>query len=188
MISVDGDTSTNDMACIMASGLAGNTPITEDGKAYKIFETALTELCKYVAMRMAEDGEGSTKLLQINIMNAESEESAQKLAKSVVRSSLVKTAMFGSDANWGRILCALGYSGVKIDPFSIDVGFSSKAGEISVCKNGKGIDFSEELAKIILNCDNININIDMKLGTSNATAWGCDLSYEYVRINGDYRT
>ncbi len=186
MISVDGDTSTNDMLCVMASGLSNNKKITEENDDYTLFLDALTAICENLAKRMASDGEGATKLLECTVKNAKCD--AKVLAKSVIKSSLVKTAMFGADANWGRILCALGYAGVDIDTSKIDVSFISDKGKIDVCQNGGGIDFSEERAKEILLEDKITILVDMKDGEDCATAWGCDLSYEYVRINGDYRS
>ncbi len=188
MISVDRDTSTNDTAVILASGLAGNPEITKEGEDFDTFAQALTVLCRNLAMAIAGDGEGATKLLECTVSGCADSADAKVLAKSVIRSSLVKAAMFGADANWGRILCALGYSGVAIDPDLVDVSFRSAAGQLPVCKNGRGIPFSEELAKAILSEKKIIIDIDMKSGGESATAWGCDLTYEYVRINGDYRT
>ncbi len=188
MVSVDGDTSTNDMVTVMASGKAGNAEITADGEDFQAFKAGLATLCKRLAMSIASDGEGATKLLECRVRHFKDIDSARVLAKSVISSSLVKTAMFGADANWGRILCALGYAGVDIDTDSIDVRFKSSAGEILVCENGRGVDFSEELAKTILLRRHLTIDVDMKSGDVDATAWGCDLSYEYVRINGDYRS
>lgn len=188
MVSVDGDTSTNDMVTVMASGKAGNAEITVEGEDFEAFKVGLATLCKRLAMSIASDGEGATKLIACNVRNFGDLDGARALAKAVISSSLVKAAMFGADANWGRILCALGYAGVDIDPDTIDVRFISSAGEILVCENGRGVDFSEELAKKILLRRHITIDIDMKAGSLDATAWGCDLSYEYVRINGDYRS
>ncbi len=188
MVSVDGDTSTNDMVTVLASGLAGNAPITELGEDYEAFRAALATICRSLCMAIASDGEGATKLIQCCVRNFGDMAGARALAKSVISSSLVKTAMFGADANWGRILCALGYAGIDIDTDKIDVKFSSSAGEILVCENGRGVAFSEELAKTILLRRHLTIDIDMKSGESTAVAWGCDLSYEYVRINGDYRS
>ena len=188
MVSVDGDTSTNDMVTVMASGKAGNAQITADGEDFKAFKAGLAAICKRLAMSIASDGEGATKLLECRVRNFTDKDGARTLAKSVISSSLVKTAMFGADANWGRILCALGYAGVDIDTDKIDVKFKSSAGEILVCENGRGVDFSEEIAKSILVRRHLTIDVDMKSGDTDATAWGCDLSYEYVRINGDYRS
>ena len=188
MVSIDGDTSTNDMVSIMASGLCGNKKITEKNNDYDIFKKALFIICEKVSKAIAFDGEGATKLLDCKILNANSKSDAKKLAKSVIKSSLVKTMMFGADANFGRILCALGYSGIDFDPEKVDVKFKSQAGEIGVCKNGSSIEVDEEKAKEILSQEIIEIIIDMQTGKENATAWGCDLSYEYVRINGDYRS
>ncbi len=189
MVSIDGDTSTNDMVVIMASGLAGNTRITApEGEDYEIFRAALLTLCTRMAKSIASDGEGATKLLECNIANYYDADGARKLAKSVIKSSLVKTAMFGADANWGRVLCALGYAGVALDTDKIDVRFRSKSGEIAVCSGGRAIPVDEEKAKEILSRDYIYIDVDCGCGSAAATAWGCDLSYEYVRINGDYRS
>ncbi len=188
MVSVDGDTSTNDMVTVMASGAAGNAEIVTEGEDYDAFKAGLAVLCTRLAMSIASDGEGATKLLACNVRNFADLDGARTLAKSVISSSLVKTAMFGADANWGRILCALGYAGIDIDTDSIDVKFISSAGEILVCQNGRGVEFSEELAKTILLRRHVTIDVDMKCGDISATAWGCDLSYEYVRINGDYRS
>ena len=188
MVSVDGDTSTNDMAVILASGLAGNPEIDAEGADFDRFTAALSVLCTDLCTAIAADGEGATKLLQCNIRNFADEEGARVLAKSVINSSLVKTAMFGADANWGRILCALGYAGIDIDTSKIDVRFVSAKGEILVSENGGAFQFSEEKAKEILLENRVIIDVDMKQGKASATAWGCDLSYEYVHINGDYRS
>ena len=188
MVSVDGDTSTNDMVTVMASGLAGNAEIVSEGEDYEAFKAALGLLCTKLCTAIAADGEGATKLIECRIRNFSDPKGARVLAKSVINSSLVKTAMFGADANWGRILCALGYAGIDIDTDKIDVKFISEAGEILVCENGRGYPFSEEKAKEILLCGSIVIDVDMKSGDESATAWGCDLSYEYVHINGDYRS
>jgi glutamate N-acetyltransferase/amino-acid N-acetyltransferase len=187
-VSVDGDTSTNDMVCIMANAQAGNPEITTEGPDYEIFAQALFDLCSKMARMIAKDGEGATKLLECRIHNCQSEDQGRDLAKSVIMSSLVKSAFFGADANWGRILCALGYCDVPLDVTKIDVTLSSRMGEILVCKDGAGVDFSEEKAKEILLEDEIFIDINLKDGLLSATAWGCDLTYDYVRINGDYRT
>lgn len=188
MVSVDGDTSTNDSLIIMASGNAGNDIISKKDEAYDIFVNALRIICTKMSKSIAADGEGATKLIECNVCNFNDEKNAMKLAKSVINSPLVKTTIFGADANWGRILCALGYAGIEFDPDKVDVRFESTAGEILVCENGMGYPFDEDEAKNILLKDFIHINIDMKSGDKNATSWGCDLSYEYVRINGDYRS
>lgn len=188
MLSVDGDTSTNDTVAILASGLCENERITEKNDDYRTFTLALSSICEKLVKLMAKDGEGATKLVECVVSGASDVKTAKTCAKAVICSSLVKAAMFGSDANWGRILCALGYSGVDIDVHRVDVKFSSDGGEIEVCKDGSGIDFSEELAKKVLSCDEVYILVDLKSGVSCATAYGCDLTYDYVKINGDYRT
>lgn len=188
MLSVDGDTSTNDTVAILASGLCENERITEKNDDYRTFTLALSSICEKLVKLMAKDGEGATKLVECVVTGASDVKTAKTCAKAVICSSLVKAAMFGSDANWGRILCALGYSGVDIDVHRVDVKFSSDGGEIEVCKDGSGIDFSEELAKKVLSCDEVYILVDLKSGTCQATAYGCDLTYDYVKINGDYRT
>lgn len=188
MLSVDGDTSTNDTVAILASGLCENERITEKNDDYRTFTLALSSICEKLVKLMAKDGEGATKLVECVVTGASDVKTAKTCTKAVICSSLVKAAMFGSDANWGRILCALGYSGVDIDVHRVDVKFSSDGGEIEVCKDGSGIDFSEELAKKVLSCDEVYILVDLKSGASCATAYGCDLTYDYVKINGDYRT
>ena len=188
MLSVDGDTSTNDTVAVLANGLCGNTRIETQNDDYAAFCRALFKVCNYMVRMLAKDGEGATKLVLCEVQNAPDEETARVLAKSVIRSPLVKTAMFGSDANWGRVLCALGYAGVRVDVHKIDVRFSSAKGEICVCTDGAGVDFSEEKAKEILSEDEITILVDLKAGEAEATAYGCDLTYDYVKINGDYRT
>lgn len=188
MVSVDGDTSTNDMVAVMASGLAGNRRIEDEDGAYRVFRAALETLCLQMCKSIAADGEGATKLVECRVKGYRDIEGAKKLAKSVIRSPLVKTAMFGADANWGRILCALGYAGAAIVPDMIDVTFRSKAGELPVCRDGRGVPFDEDKAKEILSKNYIYLEVDMKCGNCGAVAWGCDLSYEYVRINGDYRS
>ena len=188
MVSVDGDTSTNDMVTILANGMAGNKEITEENEAYKTFMEALNTLTVYLCRKIAGDGEGATKLLECEVEGAYDEANAKIIAKSVICSSLVKSAMFGSDANWGRVLCAIGYSGATVDVNKVFVSFKSAKGEISVCENGAGVDFSEEIAKEILLEEEITIKIKLGDGNGNAVAWGCDLTYDYVRINGDYRT
>ena len=187
-ISVDGDSSTNDMVLIMANGLANNETILEKNDDFNLFLEALTLLNIYLAKKIAKDGEGATKLIECTVKNAPSIENAEVLAKSVINSNLVKAAIFGSDANWGRILCALGYADIEFDPEKVDVRFESSAGEIVVCKNGLPTNFDESKAKKILLQDEIKILIDLKLGSCKATSWGCDLTYDYVKINGDYRS
>lgn len=188
MISVDRDTSTNDTMLVMANGLAGNNEITNESGDYDAFKAALKQLSADLCRSIAKDGEGASKLLECAVSGAKTDEDARKIAKSVICSPLVKTAMFGSDANWGRILCAIGYAGAEVDIGKVDVGFISEAGEISVCKSGCGVDFSEEKAKEILLCDEIIIKVSLGDGSSTANAYGCDLTYDYVKINGDYRT
>ncbi len=188
MVSVDGDTSTNDMVCVLANGQAGNAEIVSEGEDFTKFMKALNTLTVYLCRKIAGDGEGATKLLECKVSGALDLENAKIIAKSVICSSLVKTAMFGSDANWGRILCAIGYSGASVDVNAVEVSFQSSKGEIVVCKQGAGIDFSEEKAKGILLEDEITINVRLGDGSAETTAWGCDLTYEYVKINGDYRT
>ena len=188
MISVDGDTSTNDMVTIMSNGMAENEIIDSENENFDIFKSALFMVSTALAKRMAADGEGATKLLECVVLNAKDKQTAKTVAKSVICSSLFKSAMFGADANWGRIICAIGYSGADVDVEKIDISFKAKGDEIKVCCDGHGLDFSEELAKeILLNCE-IEIIIDLKQGNYTATAYGCDLTYEYVKINGDYRT
>lgn len=188
MISVDGDTSTNDMVSVMASGLAGNETITADGKDFDDFTAALMEIGNYMAPMIAGDGEGATKLLTCIVNGADSIKNAKTISKSVIASSLVKAAMFGADANCGRVLCAMGYSGVDFDPTKVTVWYESQAGKIKVCEQGCGLKFDEELAKNVLLEKEISIIIEMEQGDYSAKAWGCDLTYEYVKINGDYRT
>ena len=188
MLSVDGDTSTNDTVAIMASGLCENARIETSNEDFILFKEALLKVCEIIVRKLAKDGEGATKLVVCNVTGADNEETAKLCAKSVIRSPLVKTAMFGSDANWGRILCALGYAGADIDVSKIDVSFTSQKGSIAVCENGAGIEFSEENAKEILSEDEITVNVDLKSGDFSARAYGCDLTYDYVKINGDYRT
>ncbi len=188
MVSVDGDTSTNDMVVVLANGEAKNAEITSEGKAFDIFMKALNSVTIALCKMIAGDGEGATKLIECNVCGAKNEDIAKKVAKSVICSSLVKSAMFGADANWGRVLCAIGYSKCDVDVSKIDVEFVASTGKILVCKNGSGVEFSEELAKQILLEKEVNIDINLNDGTSKATAWGCDLTYDYVKINGDYRT
>ena len=188
MVSVDGDTSTNDMVVVLSNGMAGNKEITEEGEAFDTFMKALNTVTVYLCRMIAGDGEGATKLLECKVTGAKDEKTAKTVAKSVICSSLTKAAMFGADANWGRVLCAIGYSGAEVDVNKVDVSFTSAKGTIPVCENGAGIDFSEEIAKEILLEKEIIINVGLNSGDYNSTAWGCDLTYEYVRINGDYRT
>lgn len=187
-VSVDGDTSTNDSIFILANGQAGNTTITEKDENYYAFRNVLKEMNTVMAKNIAKDGEGATKLLECQITGAKSEKDAVKFGKSVINSSLVKTAMFGSDANWGRILCALGYSDVEFDPQKVDVSFASCGGEIKVCKNGSSVSFDEDIAKKVLDQKEVVLKINLSQGECSAYVWGCDLSYEYVKINGDYRS
>lgn len=188
MVSVDGDTSTNDMVTVLANGMAGNIEINSEGDAFNIFMKALNTVTVYLCRAIAGDGEGATKLLECKVHGAAASETAKTVAKSVICSSLTKAAMFGADANWGRVLCAIGYSKANVDVSKIDVAFTSAAGTVAVCKNGAGITFSEELAKTILTEGEITIDINLNSGSCSSTAWGCDLTYDYVKINGDYRT
>ena len=188
MISVDGDTSTNDTLAIMANGEAENEEITEENEAYKTFLEALTAVCRKLSMMMAGDGEGATKLLICKTTGAKDWETAKTVAKSVICSSLLKAAMFGEDANWGRVLCAIGYAGADIDINKVDVSFKSAYGQVDVCVNGAGINFSEEEAAKVLHEKEITILVELNSGDAEAEAFGCDLTYDYVKINGDYRT
>ena len=188
MISVDRDTSTNDTMIVMANGMAENETICSEGEDFEAFKSALFELSLNLSRCIAKDGEGATKLLECQVSGAKSKEDARQIAKSVICSPLFKCAMFGSDANWGRVLCAIGYAGAEVDVSKVGVGFKSEAGEICVCKNGRGIDFSEEKAKEVLSCSDIVIEIELGDGDAQATAFGCDLTYDYVKINGDYRS
>lgn len=189
MLSVDGDTSTNDMVSLLANGMAGN-PCIEScmGADYDTFVEALKMVCEKLCAIMAKDGEGATKLLMCEVTGAKSTAVAKAVAKSVIRSNLLKAAVFGADANWGRVLCAIGYSGADVDVTKVDVNFRSNAGLIAVCRNGAGVAFSEESAKTILTDDEITVQVALNSGNSTAKAWGCDLTYDYVKINGDYRT
>ena len=188
MVSVDGDTSTNDMVAVLANGMAGNDEICEKNGDYAEFVRALNTVTVHLCRMIAGDGEGATKLLECKVVGAKDEKNAKIVAKSVICSSLLKAAMFGADANWGRVLCAIGYSGAEIDIGGIGVSFKSPAGEIEVCRDGSGVEFSEEKAKEILLEREIEIIITGRDGDASATAWGCDLTYDYVKINGDYRT
>ncbi len=188
MVSVDGDTSTNDMVSVLANGLAKNTVIDKEDESFNTFCAALHRVTVPLCRMMAKDGEGATKLITCKITGAKDETNAKTAARSVIGSSLVKAAMYGSDANWGRVLCAIGYSGVETDVEKIDVRFTSCSGSVKVCENGVGVAFSEEDAKKILSEDEIDIDVTLHDGEGSAEAWGCDLSYDYVKINGDYRS
>ena len=187
-VSVDGDTSTNDTCCILASGAAENQLIDWKSEDYDVFYGALKFVCTELAKKIAGDGEGATKLVTCTVSGSRSDEAAEKLAMEVIRSSLVKAAMFGADANWGRVLCAMGYSKAPFRPECVDVSFASAAGSIAVCKAGEGLEFDEELAKKVLSQDEVEIQVNVNEGEHAVTAWGCDLTYDYVKINGDYRT
>ena len=187
-VTVDGDTSTNDMCVVLANGMAGNSLIEWKDQDYETFLAALEEVCRHLSRAIAGDGEGASKLVTCKMHGARSEESAERLAKAVVGSSLVKAAMFGADANWGRVLCAMGYSKAPFRPEHVDVAFCSQAGAILVCKQGDGVDFDEDKAKTILTEKEVIIDVDLHEGDESAECWGCDLTYDYVKINGDYRT
>lgn len=187
-VSVDGDTSTNDMCCILASGAAENELIDWKSEEYDVFLGALKYVCTELAKKIAGDGEGATKLVTCTVSGSRSDEAAEKLAMEVIRSSLVKAAMFGADANWGRVLCAMGYSKAPFRPEYVDVAFASKAGTVQVCKAGEGLAFDEDLAKQVLSQPEVEILVNVNEGEHTVTAWGCDLTYDYVKINGDYRT
>lgn len=188
MISVDGDTSTNDTLLVLANGMAENPEITEENEDYKAFAKALNTVNTWLAKKMAGDGEGATALFEVKIVGAESKEQAVILSKSVVTSSLVKAAIYGHDANWGRILCAMGYSGAQFDPEKVDLFFESAAGKIQIIENGVAVNYSEEEAAKILSEPEVTAIADVKMGDATATAWGCDLTYDYVKINADYRS
>ncbi len=188
MISVDGDTSTNDTLLVLANGAAKNPQITEENEDYGLFAAALNMVNTYLAKKMAGDGEGATALFEVKIVGAETKADAAALSKSVVTSSLVKAAVYGHDANWGRILCAMGYSGVEFDPEKVDLFFESAAGRIQIIENGVAVDYSEEEATRILSEPEVTAIADVKMGDASATAWGCDLTYDYVKINADYRS
>ena len=187
-ISVDGDTSTNDSCIVLANGLAGNAEITEQGADYQAFTEALMTLCTELARKMAADGEGAKHLITCTVTGAADEKTAETVARSVISSTLTKAAIFGADANWGRVLCAMGYSGADFDPEVVDVAFASAAGDIAVCEKGRGLPFDEDLAKKILTEHDVEIRISMGAGAGTATCWGCDITYDYIKINGDYRT
>lgn len=188
MVSVDGDTSTNDTVLLLANGLAGNPKITEKNEDYAAFKKALNYINTYLAKKIAGDGEGATALFEVKVIGALTKEDAVTLSKSVVTSSLTKAAIYGHDANWGRILCALGYSGVQFDPEKVDLYFESKAGKIKIIENGVSTGYSEEEATKILSEDEVTAIADIKMGEASAVAWGCDLTYDYVKINADYRS
>lgn len=188
MISIDGDTSTNDTFAVLANGVAGNPEIVEENEDYAAFTEALEAVCRELSKLMAGDGEGATKLLVCSVDGAEDEETAKTVAKSVICSTLFKAAMFGADANWGRVLCAIGYSGAAVEVEKIDVSFRSVKGQVDVCRNGAGIEFSEEKASEVLGEKEITILVSLHMGGESAEAYGCDLTYDYVKINGDYRT
>ena len=187
-ISVDGDTSTNDSCMVLANGLAGNAEITEKGADYDAFLEALQTLCIQLAREMASDGEGAKHLITCTVKGAKSEQAAETISKSVICSTLTKAAIFGADANWGRVLCAMGYSGEEFDPDKVDVHFTSAAGDIMVCRQGRGLNFDEIKAKKILTEHDVEIHITMGEGEGMCTCWGCDITYDYIKINGDYRT
>ena len=188
MLSIDGDTSTNDMVTVLANGLAGNPVVDAEGEDFAAFMQALNSVTIALCRKIAGDGEGATKLLECKVTGAADLPTAKTVAKSVICSSLLKAAMFGADANWGRVLCAIGYSGAQVDVNKVDVAFRSAAGTVEVCKNGAGLDFSEEIAKKVLLEKEIEILVELNSGSAASTAWGCDLTYDYVKINGDYRT
>ena len=188
MISVDGDTSTNDTVLVLANGMAGNQEIVEDTESYEIFAKGLREVNEYLAKQMAGDGEGATALFEVNVIGAETKEQAKILSKSIACSNLVKTAIAGHDANWGRIICAMGYSGAQFDPEKVDLFFESKAGKIQITENGVALNYSEEKATEILSQEVVIATADIKMGNEKATAWGCDLTHGYISINADYRS
>ncbi len=188
MVSVDGDTSTNDTVLLLANGMAGNPEITQKDQDYEAFKAALHQVNETLAKKIAGDGEGCTALFEVKVVGAESKEQAVTLAKSVITSSLTKAAIFGHDANWGRILCAMGYSGVQFDPEQVDLFFKSKAGKLKIIENGVAVDYSEEKATEILSQPEVTAVADIKMGDATAVAWGCDLTFEYVKINADYRS
>jgi len=187
-VTVDGDTSTNDMCVALANGMAENAQIEWKDEDFEVFAKALHQVCEHMAKAIAGDGEGASRLVSCRVSQARSEETAEKLAKAVVGSSLVKAAMFGADANWGRVLCAMGYSKAPFRPEYVDIRFSSLQGEVAVCEKGTGLDFDEALAKKVLTQDDVVIDVCLHEGEHEATCWGCDLTYDYVKINGDYRS
>ncbi|MCC8129668.1 MAG: bifunctional glutamate N-acetyltransferase/amino-acid acetyltransferase ArgJ [Clostridiales bacterium] len=187
-VTVDGDTSTNDTFLVLANGSAGNPLIDWQGPEYLALKEALTAVCTYLARSMAADGEGASRLLTCTVHGAENEAKAERLSRAVVGSSLVKAAMFGADANFGRVLCAMGYSGAQFDPETVDICFRSQGGEVQVCRDGMGLSFDEDVAKVVLSQDEVVIDVALREGAAEATCWGCDLTYDYVKINGDYRS
>jgi glutamate N-acetyltransferase/amino-acid N-acetyltransferase len=187
-ISVDGDTSTNDTCALLANGRVGNAEITSDGDDFDVFTAALTDICVNLAREMASDGEGAKHLITCTVHGAKTESDAEALSKSVISSTLFKAAVFGADANWGRVLCALGYSGVTFDPERVSVTFVSNFGAVDVCKNGRGLTFNEDLAKSVLSEHDVTVDITLGEGDARCTCWGCDITYDYIKINGDYRT
>ena len=187
-VSVDGDSSTNDMLSLLSNGLAGNSEITEPGKDYDVFANALNILCIELAKMIAADGEGATHLITCHVYGAKTELDAEILSKSIITSSLVKTMIFGADANFGRVLCAMGYSGIDFDQYNVDIAFESDGGYIDVCKKGRGLAFDEVLAKKVLSERDITITANINSGSAQCTCWGCDMTYDYVKINGDYRS
>ena len=188
MISVDGDTSTNDTVLLMANGMAGNTPIVSEGEDYQKFVVALKAINSELARKIAGDGEGATALFEAKVIGAKSKEQAVTISKSIITSSLTKAAIFGRDANWGRILCAMGYSGATFDPEKVDLFFESDAGKMQIIKDGVALDYSEEEATKVLSAEEVTVIADIKMGSESATAWGCDLTYDYIKINADYRS
>ena len=188
MVSVDGDTSTNDTVLVLANGMAGNELITAEGNDYEAFKAALLDVNTYLAKQIASDGEGATRLFEVKVKGATDKQTAKTLAKSIVTSNLTKCAIYGKDANWGRILCAMGYSGAQFDPYKVDITISSEKGEVKLVENGKAAGFDEELATLILSPEVVTAIADIKSGDAEATAWGCDLTYDYVKINADYRS
>lgn len=188
MVSVDGDTSTNDTVVVLANGMAGNKKIASMDADYEAFKAVLKEVNTYLAKQIAQDGEGATRLFQVDVVGAPDKQTAKVLAKSIVTSNLTKCAVYGKDANWGRILCAMGYSGAQFDPYKVDITISSEKGEIKLVENGKATAFDEEIATEILSPEVVIAKADIKSGEEKATAWGCDLTYDYVKINADYRS
>jgi glutamate N-acetyltransferase/amino-acid N-acetyltransferase len=188
MVSVDGDTSTNDTVLVMANGMAGNPEITEENEDYEAFKEALLAVNTYLAKQIAGDGEGASRLFEVQVKHAKDKQTAKVLAKSIITSNLTKCAIFGKDANWGRILCAMGYSGAQFDPLKVDIVMASEKGEIALVENGVATAFDEEKAAEILSPDVVIAKVDVRDGDAEATAWGCDLTYDYVKINADYRS
>ncbi len=187
-LSIDGDTSTNDMIILQANGLAGNGKLVSEDQDFEVFKGALFVVMRELTKMLAKDGEGATKLVECNVSSAPDKDTAIIVAKSVIRSPLLKCAIFGEDANWGRVLCAIGYAEAEFDITKVDVDFESAAGTVAVCRNGAGVEFSEDEAKKVLSEDEIKVNVALNIGSESASAWGCDLTYDYVKINGDYRS